>query len=165
MFVHNLHKLRWRFKSSDSTDQSKETYGCGRWSSHYSWGLGSGVCRVLAPAISTDIMVWWVGRFDVKTDHVSNKIYVTNLFRRTTSNVEPRDLQWPVFALLRDQFLHPPWPVFAAPAQKRCRHGQFFRGGSFVDFGGEKEERKEGGKFVCLALGGIVAASTDATWR
>jgi hypothetical protein len=42
---------------------------------------------------------------------------------------------------------------------------QFFRGGSFVDFGGEKEERKEGGKFVCLALGGIVAASTDATWR
>ena len=36
---------------------------------------------------------------------------------------------------------------------------------SFVDFGGEKEERKEGGKFVCLALGGIVAASTDATWR
>ena len=43
--------------------------------------------------------------------------------------------------------------------------GHFFRGGSFVHFGGEKEERKEGGKFGVSALGGIVAASTDVTWR
>ena len=35
--------------------------------------------------------------------------------------------------------------VATAACFRHCRH--FFRGGSFVDFGGEKEGRKEGGKF------------------
>lgn len=42
----------------------------------------------------------------------------------------------------------PPWPCFEEPTQKRCRYRHFFRGGSFVVFGGEKGERKEGRKFV-----------------
>ena len=42
----------------------------------------------------------------------------------------------------------PPWPWFEEPTQKRCQKRHFFRGGSFVVFGGEKGERKEGRKFV-----------------